>query len=444
MAFVPGYKHDIFVSYAHGDNREWISRFVGRLESELKNKLGDSADVWLDDSDLRKTRDFQKEIPDGVTSTATFLLLPSPAYIRSQYCIEIECRAFEETLPSKKARFAGQGFANEKYAVRCPIEQVDDNEHWQLFPGLTDIPFFDASGTYAVGKPKFERSFRELTQSILPLLKRMRNQCTPVFVYPRNPEEDELKKVRQSLVNELEDISYRVLPDRYVSLPDQLREASLAVFLQGEQYDSSVKELAEVARQQGRPWVVWCSASGEATKVPEQMVQLEFLEQLDAPRKTYLDSSNSVDKLKEEVRSLLNPDPRAIAGAGGKRRVYLIYKSANRSERMNAGRIATSFGKEFRFDHPDDPAQHTALLMESDGVLLLWGSAEEDWCAHEFEAVVRSARTKGLCVFDPKETKGSALQQIRAKASDVLIAEQFGSFEQSRLEQFFNLIRQSA
>src|SRR5882762_645401 len=279
MAFVPGYKHDVFVSYAHGDNREWISRFVGRLESELKNKLGDSADVWLDDSDLRKTRNFRKEIPDSVTSTATFLLLPSPAYIRSQYCVEIECRAFEETLPSKKARFAAKGFANEKYAVRCPIEQVDDNEHWQLFPGLTDIPFFDASGTYAVGKPKFERSLRELTQTILPLLKRMRNQCTPVFVYPRNPDEDELKKVRASLVNELEDMSYRVLPDRYVSLPDQLREASLAVFLQGEQYDGSVKELAEVARQQGRPWVVWCSPSGEATKVPEQMVQLEFLEQ---------------------------------------------------------------------------------------------------------------------------------------------------------------------
>ena len=444
MAFVPGYKHDVFVSYAHGDDRDWISRFVGRLESALRNRLGDSADVWLDGSDLRETRDFRKEIPDSVTSTAVFLLLPSPAYLRSQYCVEIECRAFEETLPSKKARFAGEDFANEKYAVRCPIEQVDNNEHWQLFPGLTDIPFFDASGTYAVGKPEFEKSFSELTQKLLSLLKRMRNHCTPVFVYPPNPDEYELKKARGSLVDELADMSYRVLPDRYVNLPDQLREASLAVFLQGEKYDNTVRELAEVARQQGRPWVVWCSPSGEATKVPEQMVQLEFLEQMDAPKKTYLNASKSADQLKEEVRSLLNPDPRAIAGAGGKRRVYLIYKSANRGERMNAGRIATSFEKEFRFDHPDDPAQHTALLTGSDGVLLLWGNAEEEWCAHEFEAVARSARAKGLCVFDPKETKGAVLQQIREKASDVYITEQFGSFEQSRLEQFFNLIRRSA
>jgi len=444
MAFVPGYKHDVFVSYAHGDNREWISRFVGRLESALKNKLGDSADVWLDDSDLRETRNFQKEIPESVTSAAVFLFLPSPAYLRSQYCVEIECRAFADTLPSKRARFTGQDFTNEEYAVRCPIEQVDNNEHWQLFPGLTDIPFFDATGTHAVGKPKFERSFSELTQSLLPLLKRMRNHCTPVFVYPPNPEEDELKKARASLVNELTDMSYRVLPDRYVNLPDQLREASLAVFLQGEKYDSTVKELAEVARQQGRPWVVWCSSLGETTKVPEQMVQLEFLEQMEAPKKTYLNAGQSPDKLKEEVRSLLNPDPRAIAGAGGKRRVYLVYKSANRAERMNAGRIATSFEKEFRFDHPDDPAQHTALLTGSDGVLLLWGNAEEDWCAHEFEAVARSARAKGLCVFDPKEAKNAVLEQIRKKAGDVCIAEQFGNFDRSRLEQFFNLIRRSA
>ena len=108
---------------------------------------------------------------------------------------------------------------------------------------------------------------------------------------------------------------------------------------------------------------------------------------------------------------------------------------------MNAGRIATSFDEEFHFDHPDDPAQHTSRLIQSAGVLLLWGNADQDWCSHEFEAVARSARVKGLCVFDPKETKSIALEQIREKASNIYIAEQFGKFERSRLEQFFDLIR---
>jgi len=63
MAFVPGYEHDVFVSYAHGDNREWVGRFVDRLRSKLNEKLGDSAEVWLDETKLRATRDFRQEIP---------------------------------------------------------------------------------------------------------------------------------------------------------------------------------------------------------------------------------------------------------------------------------------------------------------------------------------------------------------------------------------------
>ena len=341
MAFVPGYEHDVFVSYAHGDKREWISRFALRLESALKEKLGDSADVWVDETDLQATRDFRKEIPDSVTSAAIFLFLPSPAYLRSQYCVEVECRAFAETLPSKRARFTGHDFANEQYALRCPIEQVDNNEQQQLFPGLDDIWFCDTAGTYAIGKPKFERSFSELTQKLVPLLKRMRNHCTPVFVYPLTPHPD-LTEARKSLADELADMSYRVLPDRYVNLEDQLREASLAVFLQGEKYDIGVKELAEVAKQNGKKWVVWCSPTGQATQVPEQMALLEFLEkELDSPKKTYL--NGPVSDLKLEVRSLLNPDLRAIAKVGGKRQVYLIYKEGDPAERLNAGRIATCF-----------------------------------------------------------------------------------------------------
>lgn len=442
MAYVPGYEHDVFVSYAHGDKREWVSRFALRLESALKEKLGDLADVWLDESDLQATRDFRREIPDSVTRAAVFLFLPSPAYLRSQYCIEVECRAFAETVASKRARFLGPDFVNEQFAMRCPIEAVDNDEHQQLFPGLDDIWFCEASGIYPIGKPKFERSFSELIQKLVPLLKRMRNHCTPVFVYPLNPESD-LKEARKSLADELSDMSYRILPDRYVNLPDQLRESSLAVFLQGENWDKGVKELAEIASQGGKTWVVWCSPSGRTTRVPEQMAVLYSLEkEFDSTNKTYL--NGSISDLKLEVRNLLNPDPRTIARASGKRQIYLVYKQADLAERLNAGRIATSFDKEFHFDHPDDTSLHTLRLTGSAGVLLLWGNAEEDWCARQFEAVARNARAKGLCVFDPKETKSEVLEQIRARASDVYIAEQFGKFERSRLEQFFNSVRQAA
>ncbi|MGH9719026.1 MAG: TIR domain-containing protein [Bryobacteraceae bacterium] len=62
MAFVPGFDHDVFVSYAHGDDRDWIHRFVDRLELALRRRLP-GASVWIDKDDLRKSRNFEREIP---------------------------------------------------------------------------------------------------------------------------------------------------------------------------------------------------------------------------------------------------------------------------------------------------------------------------------------------------------------------------------------------
>jgi hypothetical protein len=55
MAFVPGYEHDIFVSYAHRDDepvvegRGWVSTFVDQLTQLLKMRLGraDASSIWI-------------------------------------------------------------------------------------------------------------------------------------------------------------------------------------------------------------------------------------------------------------------------------------------------------------------------------------------------------------------------------------------------------------
>ena len=106
MAYVPGYTHDVFVSYAHGDDREWIALLAARLEPALKQRLGTKPAIWIDDDQLRASRDFSAEIPDSVRSSAVFLLLTSPTYIRSTYCVDEECRTFADSLPARRARFA--------------------------------------------------------------------------------------------------------------------------------------------------------------------------------------------------------------------------------------------------------------------------------------------------------------------------------------------------
>ena len=438
MAYVPGYAHDVFVSYAHGDDRQWIALLIDRLESELKKKLGIKPVIWIDDEKLRPSRDFSGEIPESVRSSAVFVLLTSPSYIRSSYCVAQECRAFESTIKAKRARFDAAEFGRELFAFRCPIVRTDNDEHWSLFPGLTDIVFCDESDTFAANTPAFDTSFRKLVGELAGLLKRMRNHSTSVFLYPPYPRAD-VAPVHEALFAELSAQSYRILPDRNVNLKEQLREASISVFLLGPQYDETAGELVDIAGTVQKPWVAWCSPAVEQTGDPEQMGFCDHVERLDSAGKTYLRPGIMPAKLKEEVLAILRPSARALTETDGKPRVYLVYNARDTAEKKNAGNISYHFRKEIHFEHPNDPGLHTALLTGSDAVLLVWGTADEDWCSREFQGIQTCRRNgvQGLCLFDPAEAKTAVLEAIRKQFHDLYIGEQFGGFDPSRLESFF-------
>jgi hypothetical protein len=231
------------------------------------------------------------------------------------------------------------------------------------------------------------------------------------------------------------------LPDRKVKLVDQLREASLAVFLLGAEYDESVGELIDVISAGDKPWVAWCAPSAEQSADANQAGLCLHVEQLDAPGKTFLDANMRPAKLKEEVLALLGPDPRALPDTQGKPRVYLVYNARDKTDFKNAGLISYHFRKEVHFEHPDDPAQHTARLTGSDGVLLVWGHAGEEWCEREFREMVQTSRQagmRGLCLFEPADLKADAVRAIRDGYRDLFVGEQFGTrFDPSRLMPFF-------
>jgi hypothetical protein len=442
MAYVPGYDHDIFISYAHGDDRDWINRLVERLKPELKRRLGKEPSIWIDDDSLRKSRDYRKEIPSSIESSASFLLLCSPSYLRSEYCVLQECGAFRGSIPVKRARFFEESFRNEQFVLRTLLLPVDNNEHWELFSGVSDISFCNDAGTFTHGSPEFEAGFRKLTGELMLLLKRMRNGSTPVFVYPYHPSPS-LKDAHDALSAELAAQSFRLLPDRLVNLSDQVREASLSIFLLGERYDETADQLTGTASTGGRPWLTWRSPASQEAEL-KQSGFISHLEKLESATKTFLDTAVPLSRLKEEVLALLKPNTLVPQPSSEKPRVYVICNLHSRLERENAGRIIYHFRKEFEFDLPDDPYQHNARLAYADAVLLVWGSSEETWCLPEFQTMVqvsRRARSKGLCLFDPQETKTAAMRQIRQDPGEIQIVEQFGQFDPQRLEAFFSPIR---
>jgi hypothetical protein len=67
MAFVPGFDHDVFISYAHGDDCDWISRFSERLDKGLRQRLPGAA-IWIDEKFLGRSQNYGSEIPASLES----------------------------------------------------------------------------------------------------------------------------------------------------------------------------------------------------------------------------------------------------------------------------------------------------------------------------------------------------------------------------------------
>src|ERR1700742_944533 len=95
MAFVQGYKHDVFISYAHADNvalsgtdvkEGWVTTFASNLNKLLSRKLTSDASIWMDHRELTGYTPLSPAIMNALRETATFVVVVSPRYLASDWC----------------------------------------------------------------------------------------------------------------------------------------------------------------------------------------------------------------------------------------------------------------------------------------------------------------------------------------------------------------------
>ena len=86
MPIVPGFKYDLFISYAHANDEPWgwVSEFIKTLQAELKGKNREF-NLWWDPG-LRTGEDFNLAIANAISESAVFLCVLSTAYAHSTYC----------------------------------------------------------------------------------------------------------------------------------------------------------------------------------------------------------------------------------------------------------------------------------------------------------------------------------------------------------------------
>ncbi len=93
-AFVPGYEHDVFVSYAHvddeplpGEKHPWVSYFIDKLGKGLAMKLGrpDNFELWSDHK-LGGNMPITPTLVSALEKTASIVIVLSPGYVASEWC----------------------------------------------------------------------------------------------------------------------------------------------------------------------------------------------------------------------------------------------------------------------------------------------------------------------------------------------------------------------
>jgi hypothetical protein len=96
MAWVAGFEHDVFISYARVDNATadgdplhgWVTQFHRHLNVALSKKIGllYKLKIWRDTREIQGNQLFDKTIQDAVQGAAVFVALDSHGYQASEYC----------------------------------------------------------------------------------------------------------------------------------------------------------------------------------------------------------------------------------------------------------------------------------------------------------------------------------------------------------------------
>jgi hypothetical protein len=135
MAYVPGFTHDIFISYAHFDNQpdaqkiQWVSEFRTNLTNALTERLGKDLEIFFDSKDLHAGHQLEHLLKNARES-AIFLAVFSPSYVQREWTIK-ELAAFSAS------KDGGQQI------VAIEVLEVDETDYPPQIEGLKRTLFYD-------------------------------------------------------------------------------------------------------------------------------------------------------------------------------------------------------------------------------------------------------------------------------------------------------------
>ena len=188
MSVVPGFKYDLFISYAHRNDHPWgwATEFVQTLQAELESKSRDIRIWW--DPGLHTGEHFDLAIANAFSESAVFFGILSLSYEESTYCK----REIEEFRQQRHPAF-GLTVGTMSRIQAIHIERDYTSDKWAPeFRTISPHPFFDEHSSL-FGRPKnlvhsdpWIQGLWKVRDSIWAVIQEMRSRTQRGAVVERN------------------------------------------------------------------------------------------------------------------------------------------------------------------------------------------------------------------------------------------------------------------
>jgi hypothetical protein len=435
-AYVPHYAYDVFVSYAHV-SKGWVTQFKNDLQQKLTERMSPAPCVWMDDSNLRKAGAYPEDLAASLRGSAILLTINCEPYLDSDWCAW-ELVVFREKFGhDPRTNDGGRRIVEVIKASlpdgSAPIIQPDNSGFW-FCGGSNDDPSKD---TFEPGSIDYDFSLRRLAREIGKLLFSLRKESQSVFLAPPVDATDltsPMGKLYRKLRTELRQ-EYQVvpLPGTSFSDDDYLARSQISVYFISEKFDEQTTRRIKMARVAGGPVLV-VIAPGLDPKSPNS----NFLSYLktsvaisarDAPSDLQFlnwipgkhDSGTVVSMIRRMISQQEPPPPasqfsvylvcdprdiqeeevKGLLSLGELFKIFDQFKEfdviTNLDKVKRLGLTAQELRTLFDFceevksllltfelprstqDQEDGFRDHMRKLAMCDGLLLLWGCAEEEW-----------------------------------------------------------------
>lgn len=416
MAFVPGAKNDVFISYAHFDNEggatgeRWVTDFVQRLESALRERLGCPVDIYFDSHSL-EGHQVLSEILDNVRRSAVFVPILSPSYINRKWTQD-ELDAFMAMETASRIVFTVE---------RLPLES--ENEYPQTLRERKRSQFWyrgEDSGVPYIMTPSVrpDRYFGAITDVVDHMARQLRTlkaggglgaaapgpaKSSGIEVKPEGPAvllaqvTEDIDDQRDQVRRHLEQFGIPVLPaslypqggaDFQKAFEADLGQAALFVQLLGPVPGRKPPDLSQgyaqfqfdAARARGIPMMTWRRPDLDLSSIAAPHAAL-----VGAPTVQAM----SLQAFKSEIVRKIQtpPPPPPPSKAGEAKSASTVFINAVREDGDLAAKLQEEFAGEGcmamlpMWEGPPE-AISTDLnenIIDCDALVLVYGAAESSW-----------------------------------------------------------------